>query len=109
MSAPSKTIHSKNDALELLGMDLADMTHLFTSKGLPAYRAKQLFHAIYSQRVSGLDKVSTFSKNLIEQCQDARIHLTVPKIEKRFKSVDGTVRYLISFADGKTVETVWMP
>ena len=33
----------------------------------------------------------------------------LPRIESRFVSVDGTVRYLIACADGQTVETVWMP
>ena len=32
-----------------------------------------------------------------------------PRIEKKFVSQDGTVRYLIGFADGQSVETVWMP
>jgi 23S rRNA (adenine2503-C2)-methyltransferase len=31
------------------------------------------------------------------------------RIEKKFVSQDGTVRYLIGFADGQSVETVWMP
>jgi 23S rRNA (adenine2503-C2)-methyltransferase len=31
------------------------------------------------------------------------------RIEQRFVSQDGTVRYLIGFADGQSVETVWMP
>jgi 23S rRNA (adenine2503-C2)-methyltransferase len=31
------------------------------------------------------------------------------RIEKKFVSVDGTVRYLSGFADGQSVETVWMP
>jgi 23S rRNA (adenine2503-C2)-methyltransferase len=33
----------------------------------------------------------------------------VPAIEKKFVSSDGTVRYLIGFADGQSVESVWMP
>jgi 23S rRNA (adenine2503-C2)-methyltransferase len=33
----------------------------------------------------------------------------MPRIENRFVSQDGTVRYLIAFADGQSVETVWMP
>ena len=32
-----------------------------------------------------------------------------PRIEQEFTSVDGTVRYLIAFANGESVETVWMP
>jgi 23S rRNA (adenine2503-C2)-methyltransferase len=33
----------------------------------------------------------------------------VPRIEKKFISRDGTVRYLVKFSDEQTVETVWMP
>jgi 23S rRNA (adenine2503-C2)-methyltransferase len=32
-----------------------------------------------------------------------------PQVEKKFVSGDGTVRYLLGFADGQSVETVWMP
>ena len=33
----------------------------------------------------------------------------MPSIERRYDSIDGTRRYLLKLADGKTVETVWMP
>jgi 23S rRNA (adenine2503-C2)-methyltransferase len=33
----------------------------------------------------------------------------LPKIERKFVSSDGTVRYLLAFSDGQSVETVWMP
>ena len=33
----------------------------------------------------------------------------LPGIEKKFVSTDGTVRYLLAFSDGQSVETVWMP
>ena len=35
--------------------------------------------------------------------------LGLPRVEKRYISSDGTVRYLLRLDDGKTVETVWMP
>ena len=37
------------------------------------------------------------------------VSVGLPRIENRFVSQDGTVRYLIAFADGQSVETVWMP
>ncbi|MCI0353829.1 MAG: 23S rRNA (adenine(2503)-C(2))-methyltransferase RlmN, partial [Acidobacteria bacterium] len=37
------------------------------------------------------------------------ISVGAPEIEKRFTSSDGTIRYLVSFSDGQSVETVWMP
>jgi len=33
----------------------------------------------------------------------------VPTADKKFVSRDGTVRYLMRFVDGESVETVWMP
>ena len=33
----------------------------------------------------------------------------MPAIDRRFESTDGTRRYLLKLADGKAVETVWMP
>ncbi len=35
--------------------------------------------------------------------------LGLPAVERRYDSTDGTRRYLLKLADGKTVETVWMP
>jgi 23S rRNA (adenine2503-C2)-methyltransferase len=35
--------------------------------------------------------------------------LGLPAIERRYDSIDGTRRYLLKLADGKTVEAVWMP
>ncbi len=40
---------------------------------------------------------------------EAGYSIGLPKIEKKFVSSDGTVRYLLAFSDGQSVETVWMP
>ena len=40
---------------------------------------------------------------------DENYTVGLPRVEKKFVSVDGTVRYLLAFADGQSVETVWMP
>ena len=39
----------------------------------------------------------------------ARTELGLPELERRYKSVDGTRRYLLRLDDGRTVETVLMP
>src|SRR5437588_7303437 len=39
----------------------------------------------------------------------ARHSMGLPEIGRRFDSTDGTVRYLLRLADGKTVESVLMP
>jgi 23S rRNA (adenine2503-C2)-methyltransferase len=59
---------------------------------------------VYRQRVTNLQRVTTLPKPLRDN-----FPVGVPEIERHFDSSDGTRRYLLKLADGKTVETVWMP
>jgi 23S rRNA (adenine2503-C2)-methyltransferase len=93
----------------LLGLDLQELTKMVEDAGQPAYRARQLFHALYAERVSSADQVSTLPKEFRSALAQENISLGLPAIQKKFISSDGTVRYLIELADHETVETVWMP
>ncbi len=95
--------------ISLLGLDRAELASLADSLGEPAYRAKQLAEAIYRQRVESLEEISTLSRELRGKLAAQGVSVGLPRIENRFVSQDGTVRYLIAFADGQSVETVWMP
>jgi 23S rRNA (adenine2503-C2)-methyltransferase len=93
----------------LLGLDFQELSQFVAEAGEPAYRAGQLFQAVYTERVETTDEITTlplaFRQTLVEQ----GLAIGLPKIENKFVSSDGTVRYLLSFADGQSVETVWMP
>lgn len=95
----------------LLGLDFKELTQLVLSYGQPEYRARQLFDAIYRQRLTSLDSISTLPKPFRATLKEHGIEVGQPRIDKRFESTDGTIRYLMSFpmADGESVETVWMP
>src|SRR5262245_58874492 len=93
----------------LLGLSLKELTGVVHGLGEPDYRAKQLFQAIYRERLGTLDAISTLSKALKEKLLQAGWDIVPARIDQRFTSVDGTVRYLIGFPDKQSVETVWMP
>jgi 23S rRNA (adenine2503-C2)-methyltransferase len=93
----------------LLGMDRGELAALVESVGEPAYRAQQLREGVYRQRVESMEQISTLPHELRARLAEQGITVGRPRIEQRFVSVDGTVRYLISLADGQSVETVWMP
>jgi 23S rRNA (adenine2503-C2)-methyltransferase len=95
--------------ISLLGMDRAELASLADSLGEPAYRASQLLEAVYRQRVDSIENISTLPLPLRAKLAERGLSVGLPRIESRFVSVDGTVRYLIACADGQTVETVWMP
>src|SRR5580658_8191631 len=95
--------------IALLGLDRVELGSLVESLGEPGYRAKQLGEAVYRQRVESVEEISTFSQKLRERLAEKNVAIGLPRIEQRFVSLDGTVRYLIGFANGQSVETVWMP
>src|SRR5580658_10403545 len=92
----------------LLGMSLQELAGLTKEAGEPAYRAKQLLDAVYRQRIELLSEISTLPMAFRDWLSDKGIAVGTPRIDKKFVSSDGTVRYLMSFADGQSVETVWM-
>src|SRR5271170_5693427 len=93
----------------LLGMDREELIALVIEAGEPGYRAKQIMDAVYRQRVETLEEISTLPQGFRERLLESGVTVGAARIEKKFVSVDGTVRYLIGFGDGQSVETVWMP
>jgi 23S rRNA (adenine2503-C2)-methyltransferase len=93
----------------LLGMDLRQLTALVSAAGEPVYRAQQIAEAVYRQRVETLEEISTLPQGFRERLAESGVSVGVARIENKFRSLDGTVRYLIGFGDGQSVETVWMP
>ena len=94
---------------ELLGLDLAELTALVERSGEPSYRGRQLFEALYRQRATAVDEISTLPRAFKDALQENANGIGFPTIERKFVSRDGTVRYLMRFSDGQSVETVWMP
>jgi 23S rRNA (adenine2503-C2)-methyltransferase len=91
----------------LVGMELADIREAL-GPGQPGYRAKQLYEAIYRGKASELSEITTLPVPMRRHLAES-LALGLPEIAQRFDSADGTRRYLLRLADGRTVETVSMP
>ncbi|MCC6537104.1 MAG: 23S rRNA (adenine(2503)-C(2))-methyltransferase RlmN [Bryobacterales bacterium] len=93
--------------MPLIGLEAAELASLL-GPSQPAYRARQLYQALYRDRAASFEAITTLPLAL-------RTELAVqhefgwPTIEKRYDSVDGTRRYLLGLGDGRTVEAVFMP
>jgi 23S rRNA (adenine2503-C2)-methyltransferase len=93
----------------LFGQSVDDLTRLMEAHGQRPYRAAQLAEALYRQRITTLDEITTLPTLLRDSMQAEGYTVGLPEIVQTARSVDGTERYLIRMADGETVETVWMP
>jgi 23S rRNA (adenine2503-C2)-methyltransferase len=88
-------------------MELSDLRQVLP-QGEPAFRAEQIHRALYQQRVSNLVQISALPGRLRDELA-AKFEVGLPVVQKCFHSTDGTKRYLLTLADGRTVETVLMP
>jgi 23S rRNA (adenine2503-C2)-methyltransferase len=93
----------------LFGMSGAELRGLMESLGERPFRAKQLVTALYKQRVSLIEEISTLPVETRERLIGEGYTVGLPELAQTARSVDGTERYLVRLADGETVETVWMP
>jgi 23S rRNA (adenine2503-C2)-methyltransferase len=91
----------------LVGMDLHDLSEAL-GPDQPKYRARQVYDALYRQQVPDLAQITSLPAPMRDELA-ARHPVGLPEIARRYDSVDGTKRYLLRLADGKTVETVLMP
>jgi 23S rRNA (adenine2503-C2)-methyltransferase len=91
----------------LVGLELPDLEQIL-GEDQPAYRARQLYDAVYRQKVSDVVGISTLPAGLRAQV-GAAYKVGWPSQISRYESVDGTRRYLLQLDDGRSVETVLMP
>ena len=98
--------------VELLGKSADELREFVVSLGEPAYRAGQIYRALYAERRFDFASMTNLPAALRARlAEEARI--TLPRIVRRFQSVDGSVRYLLSIGteDAKPaqIEAVFMP
>jgi len=93
------------------GLETAALSEQMVRAGEPAWRGHQLAEAIYRQRVTDLEGITTLPKPLRQRLTNEGWQVGRPRISQVFTSVDGTERYLVQGQgiDALTVETVWMP
>ena len=91
----------------LLGLETDELRALLP-EGEPAFRARQLYEALYHRRAASFDEMTALAKPLRQDLAQ-RFSFGYPEAATVYQSEDGTKRYLLQLADGKTVEAVYMP
>ncbi|MHB1937138.1 MAG: 23S rRNA (adenine(2503)-C(2))-methyltransferase RlmN [Acidobacteriaceae bacterium] len=99
----------ENVAVPLFSLSLQQLEGVVERLGLERYRSRQLWRALYQQRVSSMEEITSLPKSVRESLTRSGFQIGLPRIAQTFLSSDGTERYLIACPDGETVETVWMP
>lgn len=104
MSSPTPKLQKK----QLIGLTLQELEQRAREAGEPAFRGRQLYHALYHERQTDMSRMTALPVALRERL-GAQYELGLPDIEREFHSADHTTRFLLRLDDGRQVETVVMP
>ena len=81
--------------VELLGKSADELREFAVSLDEPAYRGPQIYRALYAERRFDIGAMTNLPVALRARlAEEARI--TLPRIMRRFPSMDGSIRYLFS-------------
>ncbi|MDM7945333.1 MAG: 23S rRNA (adenine(2503)-C(2))-methyltransferase RlmN [Oceanibaculum nanhaiense] len=92
----------------LVGMDRAEMAAAFAGMGLPAFRMKQVWNWVYHRGATDFEVMTNIAKELRGKLAET-FRIARPEVVTEQKSSDGTIKWLLRFADGNEVETVFIP
>ncbi len=92
----------------LIGYTREELTEFIKNAGEKAFRADQLYNALFARRVRDLNTITTLSKSLRAELE---AHFTAdrPTIDQVEASDDGTRKYRFVGVDGLAFEAVYIP
>jgi len=92
----------------IFGITISTLEIACIEAGFPVYTAKQIINWIYKNNVNTFSQMSNISK-LQRTWLETNYSLFRNIPERSVTSNDGTVKYLFSFPDNTSVETVFIP
>ena len=108
LSAPKMAATSDHGKVNLLGLSQAALEAEITALGLPKFRAGQLWRWVWRHGLTNFAEMSDLGKPVREQLTEL-FSADRPAVSRRLQSVDGTIKWLLRFADGNEAEAVYIP
>ena len=85
-----------------------ELRGLIFEKGLPAFRAKQIYEWIHARRASSYEEMTSLPAKLRAELAAEYPLVTAKLVDRQISSIDGTQKYLFEMPDGCLVESVFM-
>jgi 23S rRNA (adenine2503-C2)-methyltransferase len=93
---------------DLSGLELAELESLFAEHAHPRFHARQVFRWIWKRGITDFAQMTDLSRTLRGQLARDFV-ITTPAIARRDFSVDGTQKFVLRLADGRQIESVFIP
>ena len=93
---------------DLADLERAALESALEARGHKRFHARQILRWIYKHGVTDIDAMTDLSRDL-RATLALEFTLTTPALAQRETSVDGTEKFLLRLADGKHIESVFIP
>jgi 23S rRNA (adenine2503-C2)-methyltransferase len=97
-----------NQRPDLAGLEQHELERALASLGQPRFHARQIFQWIHKRGVTDVELMSDLGRELRRELAD-QFDLATPEVLRRERSADGTTKFLLGLADGKRIESVFIP
>jgi 23S rRNA (adenine2503-C2)-methyltransferase len=89
-------------------MELAELEATLVARACEPFRARQIYRWVHRQGACDFQAMTDLSQALRARLA-AELHLTTPRVLARETSADGTSKFQMALADGRRIESVFIP
>ena len=94
--------------VDLAGLELKELDDFVESLGHRRFHAKQLYRWIWKRGVTDFAQMTNLSQDL-RAALGAAATVSIPEVVRRDVSEDGTQKFVLRMADGRQIESVFIP
>lgn len=95
-------------ALDIAELERPELEAALIARGHQGFHARQIFAWLYRRGVTEFAAMTDLSREL-RTCLAGELTLSTPAIVSRERSSDGTEKFLLELADGRRIESVFIP
>ncbi len=95
-------------APDLAELERHEIEHAFKDLEVPTFHGRQIFKWIYARGVTDLNEMTNLSRPLRAKLATA-VTIGTPHLDAVHTSSDGTTKFLLQLADGRRIESVFIP
>jgi len=93
---------------DLAELEPNELESLLSIQGAERFHARQIYRWVYRHGLEQFDGMTDLSRRLRDNLTGT-LAFSTPQIANRERSSDGTEKFLLSLADGRTIESVFIP
>ena len=98
----------QQSTVSIVELERSTLEQLLADRGIERFRARQLFGWIYKRGVASFDAMTNLPRDLRKRLASDFL-LETPQLAARERSTDGTEKFLLELADGRRIESVYIP